>query len=211
MDQVNIGDVARGMGLDPRIGPDYLGPGIGFGGSCLPKDLTALISESRSIGFEPALLRAVLTINRKQPNRAVEIAKEHLRTMSGRRVAVLGLTFKPNTDDLRESPSMKIVSALLREGCKVAVFDPKGLKEAERILRARVTYTSDPYSCVRDTDCCFICTPWKQLKALDLRKVARLMRTPLIVDGRRLYAEDEVAPEITYRTIGRKFARDHPI
>ena len=200
--QVDVTDVARGIGLDPRIGSDYLGAGIGFGGSCLPKDLAALISHSLSIGFEPSLLKTVQDINRKQPNRAVTIAKGSLRKLVGRKVAVLGLAFKPNTDDLRDSPAVEVVRLLLQEGCKVSVFDPQAQNEGQKILGARVIYAEDAYKCVEGADCCFVCTSWEQFTSLNLRKLAHLMKTPLIFDGRRVYNSKQLPEEIQYLAIG---------
>jgi UDPglucose 6-dehydrogenase len=200
--EVDIVDVATGIGLDPRIGPNYLGAGIGFGGSCLPKDLTAYISYGRSIGYQPLLLQAVRTINRRQPGRAVDMAKECLGKLARRRIAVLGLTFKPNTDDLRDSPSFKVIERLLREGCEVSVFDPRAMGEARKVLGSRVAYAHDAYRCVRDTECCFVCTPWEEFKSLDLKKLGSLMKMPLIVDGRRLYDPKRLPRELRYRGIG---------
>jgi UDPglucose 6-dehydrogenase len=199
---VDVIDVAEGIGLDPRIGREFLNAGIGFGGSCLPKDLTALLHHARSLNYRPKLLDAVAEVNRWQARQIIEIARRHLGRLKGRRVAVLGLTFKPDTDDIRNSPSLTVVRLLLQQGCKVAVLDPQGLEGARKILGRRVAYCHDEFDCVKDADCCFVCTSWDQFKSLDLRKVGNMMRTPLIVDGRRIFDPGTLPRNIAYEAIG---------
>jgi UDPglucose 6-dehydrogenase len=201
-DDIDVVDVARGVGLDPRIGPHYLGAGLGFGGACLPKDLGSLIVHSRRLGYRPSLLEAVAAVNSMQPDQALRIAQKHLGKLRGRKIAVLGITYKQDTDDLRGSPALVLIERLLQAGCRVSVYDPIGIRAARGILGRRVTLASDEYDCVGRADCCFICTAWQSFKTLNLGKMAERMRTPLIVDARRIYDVNETPDSVVLRAVG---------
>jgi UDPglucose 6-dehydrogenase len=194
--------VARGIGLDKRIGPLFLRAGLGFGGSCFPKDLRALIKFSESVGYEPKICRAVMEVNESQPYKAVELARSILGPLKGKRIAVLGLAFKPNTDDVREAVSIKIVKALLSEGASVAVYDPKAMPNARRILGDTVVYAGSAEECLRGADCAIVATEWDEFKKLRPEDFSRLMRTPVLVDGRRIYNPKEFSEKVRFAAIG---------
>ena len=197
---VNI--VARAIGLDPRISPLFLRAGVGFGGSCFPKDVKALIARARGLGYDANLLRAVLEVNAVQPYRAVELARRLVGRLKDRRVAVLGLAFKPNTDDMREAPSIKIVSKLLEEGARVVVYDPKALKNAKRIFGDGVEYAGSVEDCLRGADCAIVVTEWDEFRRLRPDDFVRLMRFPAVVDGRRIYDPEEFKGKVKFAAIG---------
>ena len=194
--------IAKGIGFDKRIGPLFLRAGLGFGGSCFPKDLRALIRFSESVNYEPKILKAVLEVNERQPYRAIELAKALAGPLEGKRVAVLGLAFKPNTDDIREAVSLKIVKALLSEGARVAVYDPKAMPNARKVLGGSVEYAASAEECLKGANCAIIATEWDEFKRLKPEDFAKLMRTPAVVDGRRVYDPKEFAGKISFAAIG---------
>jgi UDPglucose 6-dehydrogenase len=194
--------VAQGVGLDARIGPHFLGAGIGFGGSCFPKDVRALIAKAKELGYEPVMLRAVLEVNERQPLRAVEMAEEVIGDLRGKRAAVLGLAFKPNTDDVRESPALRLVEELLRRGAVVRAYDPAAASNAARVLGGRAEIASSVEECLRDAEVCFVATDWDEFRSLRPEDFRRLMRSPVVIDGRRVYDPETFSRELTYRAIG---------
>lgn len=194
--------VARGMGLDRRIGVLFLKAGLGFAGPCLPKDLSAFIQYSKSLGYNPKLLLSVKRLNEKQPYRAIELAKELLGDLSERIVAILGLAFKPNTDDVRDAVSIKIVKRLLKMGAKVKVYDPKAIENVKSILKDRVEYASSAIDCIKNADCCIIVTEWEEFKDIKPEEFVRYMRNPIVIDGRRVYNPSDFQGKITYVAIG---------
>lgn len=198
--------VREGMGADPRIGPKFLYPGIGYGGSCFPKDVKALISTASGNGYSMEVLKAVEKVNTNQKR----VLYEKLRTLfgdslSGRKVAVWGLSFKPETDDMREAPSVVIIENLLREGCRVSAYDPAAYREAQRIFGDRISYCKDKYEAVDGADALMLITEWQEFRMPDWNAVKRLMRRPLILDGRNIYNSEElVSKGFHYIGIGRK-------
>ncbi|MCC6052158.1 MAG: UDP-glucose/GDP-mannose dehydrogenase family protein [Fervidicoccaceae archaeon] len=200
--EADVEIIARGIGLDKRIGPLFLRAGLGFGGSCFPKDLRALIRFSESVGYEPKIIRAVMEVNESQPYRALELAKSLLGSLEGKRIAVLGLAFKPNTDDVREAVSIKIVKALLSEGASVVVYDPKAMPNARRVLGETVVYAGSAEECLRGADCAIVVTEWDEFRKLRPEDFSRLMRTPVVVDGRRIYDPKEYSRKLKYAAIG---------
>jgi len=197
--------VARGIGLDNRIGSKFLHAGPGYGGSCFPKDTLALIKTAQDAGSPVRIVETVAAVN-EQRKRAM--ARKIIHTMGGdvrgRRVAVLGLTFKANTDDMREAPSIPIIQGLRDHGAEIAAYDPEGTEQAKLVLSG-VTYESSPYNCARDADALVIVTEWEQFRALDLRRLKEAMRTPVLVDLRNLYrAADARKHGFTYVSIGRR-------
>jgi UDPglucose 6-dehydrogenase len=195
--------VAEGMGLDPRIGGLFLRPGIGYSGSCLPKDVKALKQLAGNSGYHFQLLTAVIEVNELQKKRVVGKLLEHLGTLRGKTVALLGLAFKPNTNDMRDAPSLVLAPRLLAEGAEVRGWDPVALDEAGKALEG-VELTSSLLEAVRDADAAVIVTEWDELRGLASADVLRAMRNPLIVDGRNFLDPEIVrAAGFTYDAIGR--------
>lgn len=202
---VDVTTVAQGIGLDFRISPHFLRAGPGFGGSCFPKDVQALISASKSAGYDPILLNSVLEVNRRQPLKLVELAKELLGELSGKKITLLGLSFKPNTDDMREAPSLRIIPALIEEGASVTVYDPAAMSNARKIFGKKISYASNVMEALRGADCMLIVTEWDEFKNLPLSEVKSVMRNPFIVDGRRILNPETVKGEgFRYKGIGWK-------
>jgi UDPglucose 6-dehydrogenase len=194
--------VAKGIGLDKRIGPLFLNAGLGYGGSCLPKDLRALIQYSKTLGYEPKLLEAVEDVNKNQPQRAVELCRKLLGELKGRRIAVLGLAFKPNTDDMREAPSIAIIHQLLEERAEVVAYDPAAIPNAKAILKDGIKYANFAIECLKDADCCILVTEWEEFKKLKPEDFIQNMRRPILLDGRRIFDPKEFSQKIKFMAIG---------
>jgi UDPglucose 6-dehydrogenase len=195
--------VAEGMGLDRRIGPHFLGAGIGYGGSCFPKDVKALAAIAERYQYHPELLHAVMDINRDQRTLVVDKLRECLGSLRGQVVGMLGLAFKPDTDDMREAPSIEIAQALLRKGAVVRAYDPAATEKARAIM-PDVEYRRNAQGAARGADAIVVVTEWNEFKQLDLLRLKRLMRRPVVVDGRNIYDPDEMRRlGFVYRGIGR--------
>lgn len=194
--------VAKGIGLDKRIGPLFLNAGLGYGGSCLPKDLRALIQHSRSLGYEPKLLEAVEEVNDSQPQKAIKLCKELVGELRGRRVAVLGLAFKPNTDDMRDAVSIKVVKRLLEEGTRVVVYDPRAVENAKKVFGSSVEYASSVEECLRGSECAIVVTEWEEFRRLRPEDFLRLMKEPVVVDGRRIYDAELFSSRLRFAAVG---------
>jgi UDPglucose 6-dehydrogenase len=195
--------VAEGMGLDKRIGPSYLDVGIGYGGSCFPKDVKALAALAERFDYHPELLHAVMDINRDQRMLVIDKLRDCLEELTDRVVGLLGLAFKPNTDDLREAPSLDIAKVLLAAGAHVRAYDPAAM-EGARMKLPQVEYTRDAYGVAAGADAVVLVTEWNEFRRLDLGRLKASMRTPVLVDGRNIY--DPAAMRglgFTYRGIGR--------
>ena len=198
----DVRDVAAGMGLDKRIGPHFLNAGIGFGGSCFPKDVMALASMAREVGAEPQLLDAVLEINRESRYTVIHKLERILGSLCGAKIAVWGLTFKPNTDDLREAPSVDIIRELRRQGAIVRAYDPVAM-DAARALLPGVTMCANPFTAARGADAVILVTEWAGFKGVDLARIRRIMRRPVLMDGRNIYDPQSLrALGFTYEGIG---------
>jgi len=195
--------VAEGMGLDKRIGPSFLEVGIGYGGSCFPKDVKALAALAERFNYHPELLHAVMDINRDQRMLAIDKLRECLETLEGRTVGLLGLAFKPNTDDLREAPSLDIARVLIAAGADVRAYDPAAMAGARELL-PDVVYSADPYALADGADGLVLVTEWNEFRQLDLGRVKASMRRPVMVDGRNIY-DPAIMRSLgfTYRGIGR--------
>jgi UDPglucose 6-dehydrogenase len=199
----DVKEVARGMGADKRIGPHFLEAGIGYGGSCFPKDVLALHHMAAASGCHPQLLQAVIDINNDARQRFVEKLRDLLGSLSGMLVGVLGLAFKPNTDDMREAPSITIIEALQSEGARVKAYDPVAIKSASEVLPL-VTYCATAYDVAKEADALLILTEWNEFKQLDFERIQEYMRRPIVLDGRNLYDPAAMASRgITYRGVGR--------
>ncbi len=196
--------VAQGMGLDHRIGQAFLDAGLGWGGSCFPKDVRALEYMGATNGCHPQLLRAVMEINRDQRRRLVQKVREALGgSLAQRRIGVLGLSFKPNTDDMRDAPSLTVIRQLNNEDARVAAFDPVAMRLAVKLLRD-VTFGATPYDVAVGADALVILTEWNEFKQLDLRRIRDLMAQPIIVDGRNMYEPARMAElGFDYYSMGR--------
>lgn len=200
----DVASVATGIGLDARIGSRFLSPGIGWGGSCFPKDVSALRSIAREYDYEPALLDATVAVNERQRRRVVSKLQNDLHTLKGKRIALLGLAFKPNTDDIREAPSLEIARALVSRGARVVGYDPvAGKAAARRVPDLKVVY--DPYEALSGAHAAVVVTEWEDIRGLDLKRAASLMRKPpVLVDGRNALNPREVrAAGIRYAGFGR--------
>ncbi len=200
----NVHDVARGMGLDGRIGRKFLHAGPGYGGSCFPKDTLALARTAREAGAPLRIVETVKDVNDARKRQMAEIVLGACGgSVKGQTVAVLGLTFKPNTDDMREAPSLDIVPALTAQGAKVRVFDPAGMKEAKKLISG-VAWCADAYDAIKGADALVIVTEWNEFRALDLDRVKQSMKRPVFIDLRNIYNPGEMeAAGFAYRSIGR--------
>src|SRR5947209_2279285 len=199
----DVEQVARGMGLDQRIGPRFLAAGVGYGGSCFPKDVRALEHMATQVGAEPRLLRAVMETNLRMRQLVLTKLRTELGSLSGRRIGILGLAFKANTDDVRESPAIEIARTLLDEGAQVRAFDPVAMGPAVRVL-PELQLGSDAYAVAEGADALLVLTEWPELRDLDLARIRATMRQPVLVDGRNLFAPDEMASlGFAYFGIGR--------
>ena len=204
----DVKEVARGMGLDKRIGSTYLDAGLGYGGSCFPKDVQALAHMASIHGCHPQLLRAVMEINRDQRRVVIQRVREALGSLEGAVVAVLGLSFKPDTDDMRDAPALEVIHLLQAEGARVKAYDPAAMASAERRLRG-VTLCRSAYEAAEGADALIVATEWNEFKHLDKPRVLRLMRRPVVVDGRNLYDPEEMRRlGFVYSGIGRGLARE---
>jgi UDPglucose 6-dehydrogenase len=202
----DVEQVAQGMGLDSRIGPKFLRPGIGYGGSCFPKDVAAFRSVAEQLGVNFALLTEVENINADQKRRFLAKVRSALWTLRGKKIAVLGLSFKGGTDDIRDSPAIELIQMLIEEGCSIRAFDPAAMQRAEQILPAgpNFQYAVDPYDAATDVDALLILTDWIEFGRLDLQRLSATMRYPIVLDGRNLYdPELMLENEITYFSVGR--------
>ncbi|CAN5231205.1 UDP-glucose/GDP-mannose dehydrogenase family protein [soil metagenome] len=199
----DVDDVARGMGLDPRIGPAFLRPGIGYGGSCLPKDVAAFQALAEQVGTGFRLLAEVQAINERGPARVVEKLRQELWHLEGKAVAVLGLAFKPGTDDLRGAPSLKLIEALQAEGADLVAFDPVAMPAAKHVL-SNVRFASSALEAATGADAAVFVTDWNEFRGLDLDALRAAMRLPVIVDGRNLFRPEEMRRAgFAYHSIGR--------
>jgi len=200
----DVHDVARGIGLDGRIGSKFLHPGPGYGGSCFPKDTLALARTAAEVGTPMRIVEAVTTVNDARKERMAEkITAACGGSVDGKAIAVLGLTFKPNTDDMREAPSLNIIAGLKKGGASVRVFDPEGMDEAKTMLDG-VDWCSDSYDAVTGVDAVAIVTEWNEFRALDLDRIKSLMKVPVMVDLRNIYNPKELAEAgFQYTCVGR--------
>lgn len=200
----DVEKVAEGMGHDKRIGRSFLNAGIGYGGFCFPKDAEAFIRISEKLGYDFKLLKAVQEINIFQRKKFVKRIEKALGDVKGRTIGILGLAFKPNTDDMRFAPSIDIIKELQKEGAKIKAYDPKAMQKAKDILKG-VEYCNSPYGAAKDSDALVIATEWKEFKNMDLKKLKSLMKNNLIIDGRNIYEPEYVRGEgFAYISIGRR-------
>jgi UDPglucose 6-dehydrogenase len=205
----DVQDVARGIGLDNRIGSKFLNAGPGFGGSCFPKDTVALMKTGHDFGVPSRIVETVIAVNdqrkRAMARKVIDVCGGNVR---GRTIAVLGLTFKPNTDDMRDAPSIAVITALQDAGAKIRAYDPAGMKQAKMLLD-NVEYSNDPYACADAADALVILTEWDEFRALDVDRIKSKLRTPILVDLRNIYRPEEMArQDFTYVSVGRATTRN---
>ena len=188
----DIGKVAEGIGLDPRIGPDFLRPGIGFGGFCFPKDLQAFVRIAEKFGCDFALLQEVARINQKRVSSFVEKVRKELWVLRGKKICVWGLAFKPNTDDVRFAPSLAIIRQLLGEGASIRAYDPQAMEKAQKEI-PELTCCRDLYEAARGADAIVLLTEWDEFRRVDWKRLAGLVERSLIVDGRNALPRADIA------------------
>lgn len=202
----DVTEVARGMGIDKRIGPHFLQAGIGYGGSCFPKDVKALANMAQTHGMHPQLLNAVMEINAFQRRQITLKVRELLNdNVNGKTVGVLGLAFKQNTDDTRESPSLTVVRSLLNQGATVKVYDPVAMDNASAEVKG-MTLCSSSYEVAEGAEALLVLTPWNEFKQLDMKRIVASMKQPILIDGRNMYEPDDMRKiGFVYRGVGRGF------
>lgn len=207
----DVDQVRRAIGADRRIGSSFLFPGIGYGGSCFPKDVTALVQFAGEQGYDFQILKAVEQVNRKQRIRFVERIEEYLGALKGKTIGIWGLAFKPRTDDMREAPSIAVINRLLALGAKVQAFDPQAERVARGLFGARIVLADTAYDALKGADALAILTEWNEFREPDFDRMRKLMRAPVVFDGRNLYKPDQMkALGFTYVSIGRPGAPARP-
>jgi UDPglucose 6-dehydrogenase len=201
----DVTQVMKAMGLDARIGAAFLSAGLGYGGSCFPKDTDSLVHTAAALGYDFSLLKAVVDVNRERAGRFVEMIEKALNPIDGRVIGVLGLAFKPNTDDMREAKSVEVISRLTQMGATVRAYDPVATDNARRILPASVVYCDSPYDAATGADGVALLTEWNEFKFLNLERLCSVMRRPLVFDGRNLWEPERMRRlGFEYHSIGRK-------
>jgi UDPglucose 6-dehydrogenase len=207
----DVVEVARGMGLDDRIGPKFLQAGIGFGGSCFPKDVAALKQLAGNTGYHFQLLNAVIEVNELQKRRVISKLQKHLGTLVGKEIALLGLAFKPNTDDMREASSLVLSARLNADGADVAAYDPVAEEQARKLVSG-ITFADSPLDAAAGADAVVLVTEWPEFLELDWKLVAETMRGDLLIDGRNALDADSIrAAGLLYEGVGRGGAPKVPI
>ncbi len=205
----DVNQVCQGIGADSRIGPRFLNPGIGYGGSCFPKDVMAFRAVARECGYDFRLLEEVMRINEDQRERFLRKVRNALWTLRGKQLGVLGLAFKGGTDDIRESPAILIVQALLQEGCKITAYDPAAMERTQEVISSNVKFANSAYEAAHGADALLILTEWEEFANLDLRRLRLELKYPIVIDGRNLYDPEVMAAQgFTYYSVGRAAA--HP-
>jgi UDPglucose 6-dehydrogenase len=198
----DVKTVAAAMGIDKRIGPLFLDAGLGYGGSCFPKDVKALIACSKAFGYTPELLESVENINHTQPLKAVEFCRQELGKLEGKKIAILGLAFKPDTDDMREARVIPIINQLLKEGAEVTTYDPVAINMAKSIFQDKIRYAPSAIACLKNADCCITVTEWDEFKKLTPKDFIKNMKHPILIDGRRIFNPEEFSGKIKFLAIG---------
>jgi len=205
----NVNQVCHGIGTDSRIGPRFLNPGIGYGGSCFPKDVMAFRAVARECGYDFRLLDEVMRINEDQRDRFLKKVRSALWTLRGKQLGVLGLAFKGGTDDIRESPAILIVQALMQEGCKITAYDPAAMERTQEVMNSPLKFADSAYEAATGADALLILTEWEEFANLDLARLSQELKYPIVIDGRNLYDPEVMAANgFTYYSVGRAAA--HP-
>jgi UDPglucose 6-dehydrogenase len=197
----NVESVLDAVGIDKRLGRVFMNPGVGYGGSCFPKDVKALIQIGKSLGIDTALLDGVEKVNQDMRQNVID---KIVKNSPDKNIAILGLSFKPNTDDIREAPSVYIIKALLEEGFNINVHDPKAMEKVKNVFGDKINFFDNPYDCIKGRSALVILTEWNEFKSLDLEEVKGHLKNPLIIDGRNIYDPEKVKElGFTYFGVGR--------
>jgi UDPglucose 6-dehydrogenase len=200
----DVDQVRRAVGSDRRIGPSFLFPGVGYGGSCFPKDVQAIVKFTKDKGYDFQILQAVERVNHRQKSVLAGRMEKHFGTLKGRTIAVWGLAFKPRTDDMREAPALVLIDRLLALGAKVQAYDPEAMAVAKTLLGTRVTFAANNYAALGGADALAVITEWNEFREPDFAKMRKVMKSPIIFDGRNIYSRDVMkANGFTYYSIGR--------
>ena len=202
----NVDDVRKGIGSDSRIGNKFLFPGIGFGGSCFPKDVNALVHSSDTAGYNFQILKSVLNVNQSQKKSLIPKFKKYFNNhISSKKVGIWGLAFKPNTDDIREAPAIDVINELLLEGIEITAYDPEAMPNMKRIYGDKITFCNNAYDVLKDVDCLLINTEWREFYSPDFDKMKKLMKQPVIFDGRNIFDMEVMKINgFHYESVGRK-------
>ena len=200
--EADVTVVAKAVGMDKRIGPLFLNAGLGYGGSCFPKDVKALIACSKAYGYEPKILESVEEVNETQSLKAVEFCKEQLFSLEGKKIAILGLAFKPDTDDMREARVIPIINQLLKEGANVSVYDPVAIPVAQKIFKNQVQFASSTIDCLTNADAAILVTEWEEFKNLTPNDFSFNMKQAILFDGRRIYNPQVFSKTLKFKAIG---------
>jgi UDPglucose 6-dehydrogenase len=201
----DVEQVAKGMGLDNRIGTKFLNAGIGYGGSCFPKDVSAFLEISKDLGYDFELLEDVIKINQKQREIFIRKIQRALWIIKDKTIGILGLSFKPNTDDMREAPSIDIIQALKAEGARIKAYDPQAFEVARTIFEDSIEYCSDAYQVAENSDALIMVTEWDEFRCLDMKRIFDLLHYPILIDGRNVFNPEEMREiGFEYHSIGRK-------
>jgi UDPglucose 6-dehydrogenase len=200
----DVDEVRRAVGSDRRIGPSFLFPGVGYGGSCFPKDVKAVVRFSGDKGYDFEILKAVERVNQRQKSLLADRMEKHFGSLGGRTIAVWGLAFKPRTDDMREAPAIVLVERLVAAGARVQAFDPAAMSVAKRLFGSSVTFAPRSYAALEGADALAVVTEWNEFREPDFARMRKLMKTPVVFDGRNIYSRDVMrAHGFTYYSIGR--------
>jgi UDPglucose 6-dehydrogenase len=200
----DVDQVRKAIGADHRIGTQFLFPGVGYGGSCFPKDVKALLKSAKDKGYEFRILDAVERVNDLQKERLVAKMEDHFRDLKGKTIALWGLAFKPRTDDMREAPAISIIERLLAAGAQVRAYDPAAAPVARRLFNGRIVLCEKSYDCLDGADALAIVTEWNEFREPDFQKIRSLLRAPVVFDGRNIYSPEHMrALGFTYFSIGR--------
>lgn len=198
----DVTKVTEAIGKDHRINPYFLNAGLGWGGSCFPKDLKAFIAYSKKLGYDPTLIQAAYKANQDQVKFTMQKVKNNLKTLKGKKIAILGLAFKPNTDDIREARSLKIISQLLKQGATVTAYDPMATANVKKVMKERICYASSAFECLKNADCAILVTEWEEFKKLKPKNFTETMRKPILIDGRRIYDHKKFSEKLRYIAVG---------
>src|SRR5258708_22235391 len=200
----DVDDIRKGIGTDRRIGMSFLFPGVGYGGSCFPKDTQALLRSAKDRGYDFQILRAVEDVNDRQKERLVDKMEAHFASLSGRTIALWGLAFKPRTDDMREAPAIPIIERLLEQGAMVKAYDPAAVPVAKRLFDGRIALCEKSYDALVDADALAVVTEWNEVREPDFQKMRTLLKAPVVFDRRNIYSPEHTrALGFTYISIGR--------
>jgi UDPglucose 6-dehydrogenase len=200
----DVDEVRRAIGSDRRIGSSFLFPGVGYGGSCFPKDVKAIVHFSGDKGYDFKILKAVESVNQRQKGRLVEKMAAHFGSLKGKSIALWGLAFKPRTDDMREAPAITIVEKLLAAGARVQAFDPEAMKVAKGLFGSRITLADKSYDALKGADALAIVTEWNEFREPDFAKMRKLLKNPVVFDGRNIYSPEVMREQgFTYYAIGK--------